>query len=80
MATTLNNLRACQFCIVTGLKESDTLIAQRLMEMPIIEGAGIEVHGFAPLGDPMRIKIYDNVLALRKDEASLVEVELLDSI
>lgn len=80
MVTTLNNLRACQFCMVIGLKEGDTPIAQRLLEMGFVEGTGIEVLGFAPLGDPMRVKIRDCTVALRKSEASMIEVELLDSI
>lgn len=78
MTTTLDKLRACQFCIVIGLKETKSVVFQRLLEMGFIEGTGIEVLGFAPLGDPMRIKIYDAIIAIRKHEASFVEVETIE--
>lgn len=82
MRTTLDKLKACQFCIITGLKEIETSsrILQRLLEMGFVEGTGIEVLGFAPLGDPMRISICGCVVAIRKNEANLVEVEILDLI
>ncbi|MDO8669318.1 MAG: FeoA family protein [Candidatus Buchananbacteria bacterium] len=80
MITTLNKLKACQFGIITAVAENKLAIFQRLMEMGLIEGAGIEVLGFAPLGDPMRIKINNSMLALRKHEASFITVELLEDI
>ena len=77
MTTTLDKLHACQFCIVVGIKETVFAVFQRLLEMGFIEGAGIEVLGFAPLGDPMRLKIYDSVIAIRKSEAALITVETI---
>ncbi len=49
-------------------------ISQRLMEMGILEGETVEVVGFAPLGDPMEIRLGDYCLSLRKTEASRVLV------
>lgn len=77
MTTTLDQLKVCQFCVIIGLKETKSAVFQRLLEMGFIEGAGIEVLGFAPLGDPMRIKIYDSVIAIRKHEAALIIVEII---
>ena len=45
------------------------------MEMGLLEGEEVEVVGFAPLGDPMEIRLRDYRLSLRRNEARLIEVE-----
>ena len=37
-----------------------------LMEMGLLEGEEIEVIGFAPLGDPIEIRLRDYRLSLRR--------------
>jgi Fe2+ transport system protein FeoA len=49
---------------------------QRLLEMGLISGVRFEVVRFAPLGDPIEIKLHGYHLSLRKKEAESVEVEL----
>ncbi len=44
-------------------------IAQRLMEMGLIEGSPVRVVRLAPLGDPMEIVVEDARLSIRKSEA-----------
>jgi len=53
-------------------------IALRLMEMGLIPGASISVVRSAPLGDPIQIKLRDYHLALRRTEAELINVALVD--
>ena len=55
----------------------DDLVLQRLMEMGLLEDEEIEVLGFAPLGDPMEIRLRDYRLSLRRAEAARVRVALL---
>jgi ferrous iron transport protein A len=55
----------------------DDAILQRLMEMGVLEDEEIEVLGFAPLGDPMEIRLRDYRLSLRRSEAARVRVSLL---
>lgn len=55
----------------------DDVILQRLMEMGLLEGDEIEVVGFAPLGDPMEIRLRDYRLSLRRTEAARICVCLL---
>ena len=43
--------------------------------MGIGEGVTIDVLRFAPLGDPMMIRVRGFLLALRKSEAALIEIE-----
>jgi Fe2+ transport system protein FeoA len=47
---------------------------QRLLEMGLTVGAQFEVVRFAPLGDPIDIKVRGYHLSLRKKEASGVRV------
>jgi ferrous iron transport protein A len=54
--------------------EGNDGLSQRLMEMGVLEGEGIEVIGFAPLGDPMEITLRGYRLSLRKSEAGRVLV------
>lgn len=50
---------------------------QRLLEMGINRGTLVEVVRFAPLGDPMEIKVRGYHLFLRKNEAENIWVEAI---
>jgi Fe2+ transport system protein FeoA len=45
------------------------------MEMGLTEGEEVEVVRFAPMGDPMEIRIQGYHLSLRREEARTVHVE-----
>ena len=47
----------------------------RLMEMGLLVGTTVELVRFAPLGDPVEIKVRGYHLTLRKHEAEQVLVE-----
>jgi ferrous iron transport protein A len=55
----------------------DDLVLQRLMEMGLLEGEELEVLGFAPLGDPMEVRLRDYRLSLRRTEAARIRITLL---
>jgi len=67
----LDQLKAGQRGRICALKGEDALV-QRLMEMGVLEGEEVEVLGFAPLGDPMEIRLSDFRLSLRRSEAARV--------
>ena len=46
----------------------------RLMEMGLLVGTTVEVVRFAPLGDPVEIKVRGYHLTLRRHEAELILV------
>ncbi len=46
----------------------------RLMEMGLLVGTQVELVRFAPLGDPVEIKVRGYHLTLRKHEAELIFV------
>ena len=52
----------------------DDALVQRLMEMGLLEGTEVEVLGFAPLGDPMEVRLSDYRLSLRRNEAARIRV------
>ena len=70
----LDQLNSGQRARVEALA-GDDVIAQRIMEMGLLEGEEIEVLGFAPLGDPMEVRLGDYRLSLRRSEAARVQVE-----
>jgi len=47
----------------------------RLLEMGLIVGTKVELVRFAPLGDPVEIKVRGYHLTLRKHEADLIRVQ-----
>lgn len=52
----------------------DPALVQRLYEMGLLEGEVVEVVGFAPLGDPVEVRVGNTRLTLRKSEAVGVTV------
>ncbi|MEY4612143.1 MAG: hypothetical protein RL179_116 [Planctomycetota bacterium] len=54
----------------------DDAIAQRLMEMGVIEGEPFELVATAPMGDPLEIKVQGYRLSIRKTEAARVVVQV----
>lgn len=55
-------------------------IRQRLLDMGFVAGAELEVQRVAPLGDPVEIRVKGYDLALRKEEAENIQVELNEEI
>ncbi len=72
---TLDQLQRGQRALVTSVPGDDA-VAQRLLEMGLLEGEEIEVLGFAALGGPMEIRLRDFRLSLRRSEAARVSVAL----
>ena len=54
----------------------DSMIKRRIVDMGVIVGTVIEVQKFAPLGDPMEIKVKGFNLSLRKKDAEIFELKI----
>ena len=50
---------------------------QRLLEMGLTAGVEFQIVRFAPLGDPIELKVRGYHLSLRKSEAAGVRIERL---
>jgi ferrous iron transport protein A len=72
----LDQLRVGQRARIEAVQGADAL-GQRLLEMGLLEGEEIEVVGFAPLGDPVEVRLRDSRLSLRRREAARITVQLL---
>jgi Fe2+ transport system protein FeoA len=57
--------------------EGSPAVAQRLLEMGLAPGTEVEVVRFAPLGDPMEVRLWGYLLSLRKGDARGISVEPL---
>lgn len=51
---------------------------RRFMEMGLVRGETILVERVAPLGDPVEFLVKGYHLALRRDDAQHIEVQMLD--
>jgi ferrous iron transport protein A len=69
----LNELHTGDRARIEAVLGEDALV-QRLMEMGLMDGEELEVLGFAPLGDPMEIRLRDYRLSLRRNEAARIRV------
>ena len=50
-------------------------VKRRIMDMGITKGVEIFFRKVAPLGDPVEVTVRGYELSLRKDDASMIEVE-----
>lgn len=73
---TLDKLTPGQRGLVKNVTGEGSAVYQRLLEMGVFEGAEVEVIRFAPLGDPMELRLHGYHLSVRKSEAKCVEVEV----
>ncbi len=70
---TLKDAKTGMRLLVTAVGES--ALKQRLMSMGLIPGTEITVLRSAPFGDPIAIGLRAYNLAMRRDDAALIEVK-----
>lgn len=51
-------------------------IQRRIVDMGVVTGTSVEMLKFAPLGDPVEVKIKGFNLSLRKAEAEFIEIDV----
>ena len=60
---------------VIGFNKNNKAYRKKLLTMGITPGTTFSVTRFAPMGDPIEIKIRGYSLTLRRDEATIILVE-----
>lgn len=75
MVKDLSKLKPGERGVVTKVSGSGP-IQRRIIDMGIVPGTVVKVEKFAPLGDPVEIKVKGFNLALRKMEAETIKVEV----
>ena len=71
----LNNLTPGERATVQRVTTALSHVRQRLLEMGLVKGTSIELVRYAPMGDPIEIKVGGYRLSLRRLEAEAVIVQ-----
>lgn len=75
MTTNLKNMIVGDSGKVIGFVQTGRAYRKRLLAMGLTPGTTFSVTRFAPMGDPIEIKLRGFSLSLRKDEASILLIE-----
>ena len=62
---------------ITAYNKGSSEYRRRLLMLGAIPGTAFEVVRVAPLGDPVEIRVRGSMISVRKDEASIMQVERL---
>lgn len=77
MSTSLKTLTVGDSGRIIGFDQSGGVYRKKLLAMGLTPGTEFTVIRFAPMGDPVEIKIRGFSLTLRKNEASVLQIEKL---
>lgn len=77
MKTSLAGLKKGQKAIITDFNID--AIPLKLLEMGCLPGNVVELIQIAPLGDPIYINVNDSHVAIRKETAIEIDVEIITS-
>ena len=74
--TLLSNTVSGDRCIVLEIASEPAELRSRLYSLGVIPGSTLEILRFAPLGDPMQVKVGGSSISIRKAEANIIQVEI----
>jgi ferrous iron transport protein A len=75
MKTSLKSLSVGDTGRILGFDQSGSVYRKKLLAMGLTPGTAFTITRFAPLGDPVEIKLRGFSLSLRKEEASVLLIE-----
>ncbi|PPC91300.1 MAG: ferrous iron transport protein A [Methylobacter sp.] len=75
MSVSLKSLSVGDTGRIVGFEKSGKAYRKRLLAMGLTPGTDFRVTRFAPMGDPVEIKLRGFSLTLRKDEAGVLLIE-----
>ena len=75
MSTKLKELSVGDTARVAGFGEGNKAYRRKLLSLGLTPGTELEVTRYAPMGDPVEIRVRGFSLSLRKDEAASLLVE-----
>lgn len=76
---TLADLTPGQTGVVQAV-HSEGLERRRMMDLGIVPGTAIYVEMNSPLGDPVAYRVRGALIALRREQARLIELSNADSV
>ena len=72
--STLADLKPGERGVIASF-DGDVEMMQRLLEMGLTPGTELELIRFAPLGDPLEIRVRGYQLSIRKENAKRIRLE-----
>jgi ferrous iron transport protein A len=77
MIISMRHMKRKQAGTITAIN-ADGELGRRIRDMGLVPGAEIVIQGRAPLYDPVAVRVMDNVLTLRNNEADYIKVSVTD--
>lgn len=77
MIISMRKMKRKQTGIISAVK-ADGELGRRIRDMGLVPGMEIVIQGRAPLYDPVALRVMDNVLTLRNNEADYIDVLVED--
>lgn len=75
-STTLSAAKSGDRCIVLEIASEPAELRSRLYALGVIPGSMLELLRFAPLGDPMQVKVGGSFISIRRAEAAIITVDI----
>lgn len=79
MSISLTDMQLGEIGKVTGFQRGEKVYRQKLLAMGLTPGTEFSVTRYAPMGDPVEIKVRGFSLSLRQAEANALLVEKIES-
>ena len=70
----LDSLEIGKDAIIASVDADDTALRQHILDMGLTPGIEVTMMKYAPMGDPMEIRLRGYELTLRRDDAARIEV------
>lgn len=74
----LTDLRRGDWVKVLGYYPGESVYRARLCLLGLVPGAIFQVMRFAPLGDPLHIKLRNSALCIRKQEGNVLQLQRIE--
>lgn len=79
MSVKIKDLKPGESAVITGYEAGCNYYRQKLLSMGLIKGTKIRLLKTAPLGDPVQLELRGFKLSLRKNEADILILDLIES-
>lgn len=74
--TSLSTAKSGDQCVVLEIASEPAELKSRLYSLGIIPGSILKLLRFAPLGDPIQVKVGGSFISIRKSEAAIITVDI----
>jgi len=73
----LKDMKIGDLAVVSSYLETATEYSRKLLELGLSPGCHIELVSIAPGGDPLLLKVRDYRISIRKKEADILKISLV---